>query len=94
MSASISDAAEQQTEKARHVSGAVEDANQITHAAASSAQEISSAVEQLSELAQGLQAIASQFKVGSELEAKINADNKQGQAVEAEAPELIAEVAG
>jgi len=94
MSASISDAAEQQTEKARHVSGAVEDANQITHAAASSAQEMSSAVEQLSELAQGLQAIASQFKVGSELEAKINADNKQGQAVEAEAPELIAEVAG
>jgi len=94
ISTSISEATEQQTEKARHVSVAVEDAHRITHAAALSAQEISSAVEQLSELAQSLQAIASQFKVGSELGAKVNADNKQGQTVESKAPELIAEVVG
>ncbi len=81
MSKSISTATEQQAEKAKRVSGAVEEANQITHAAAASAQEISSAVEQLSELAQDLQAIAGQFKVEGETEAYANENNGRGSAV-------------
>ncbi len=83
MSKSISAATEQQTEKARHVSGAVEDANQITHSAALSAQEISGAVSQLSELAQGLQAIAGQFKVEGESNTQIAEEKGQNQAADA-----------
>jgi len=83
MSRSISAETEQQTEKAKHVSIAVEDANQITHTAALSAQEISVAVEQLSELAKALRAIAGQFKVEGKTETGAGGSNGQGQVVEA-----------
>ncbi|MGO9412413.1 MAG: methyl-accepting chemotaxis protein [Spirochaetia bacterium] len=95
MSKSISAATEQQTERATHVSSAVEDANQITHAAASSAQEISSAVGQLSELAQELQAIAGQFRVDNGPEAHVAEENEQGQAIDrAKSLELVASPEG
>jgi methyl-accepting chemotaxis protein len=83
MSQSIFAATEEQTEKAKHVSHAVEDANQITHTAAQSAEEISSAVEQLSSLARGLQAIAGQFKAKIVAEAHPNGGNGQDGVVEA-----------
>jgi methyl-accepting chemotaxis protein len=64
MSQSISAATEEQTTNAKQVSKAVENVNDITQAAASAAEETSAATEQLSTMAQELQKLMSQFKVG------------------------------
>ncbi|HTP59331.1 MAG TPA: methyl-accepting chemotaxis protein, partial [Spirochaetia bacterium] len=64
MSASISAAAEEQTTNARQVSKAVENVNDLTQAAASAAAEMSAATEQLSTMAQELERMMDQFKVG------------------------------
>jgi len=64
MSQSISAATEEQTTNAKQVSKAVENVNELTQGAASAAEEMSSSTEQLSSMAQELQRLMSQFKVG------------------------------
>ena len=63
MSQSISAATEEQTTNAKQVSKAVESVNELTQAAASSAEEMSAATEQLSGMAQELQRLVAQFKI-------------------------------
>jgi methyl-accepting chemotaxis protein len=64
MSQSISAATEEQTTNAKQVSGAVENVNEVTQSAASAAEEMSSATEQLASMAQELQHLMAQFKIG------------------------------
>jgi len=64
MSQSISAATAEQTTNAKQVSKAVENVNNITQSAASAAEETSAATEQLSTMAQELQRLMSQFKIG------------------------------
>ncbi len=64
MSSSISAAAEEQTTNAKQVSKAVENVNELTQTAASAAAQMSAATEQLSSMAQELQRMMEQFKVG------------------------------
>jgi ABC-type transporter Mla subunit MlaD len=64
MSQSISAATEEQTTNAKQVSKAVENVNDLTQSAASAAEETSAATEQLSTMAQELQRLMTQFKVG------------------------------
>lgn len=65
MSQSISAATEEQTTNAKQVSKAVESVNDLTQSAASAAEEMSAATEQLSSMAQELQRLMAQFKVGN-----------------------------
>jgi methyl-accepting chemotaxis protein len=65
MSQSISAATEEQTTNAKQVSKAVENVNEVTQSAASAAEEMSSATQQLAVLAQDLQRMTSQFKIGT-----------------------------
>jgi methyl-accepting chemotaxis protein len=69
MSSSISAATEEQTTNAKQVSTAVESVNEITQTAASAAEEMSSATRQLSRMAQDLQGLMSQFKIGDDTKA-------------------------
>ena len=64
MSQSISAAAEEQTTNARQVSRAVENVNEVTQSAASAAEEMSAATAELAGLAQELQQMTAQFKIG------------------------------
>ncbi len=64
MSQSISAAAEEQTTNARQVSHAVENVNEVTQTAASAAEEMSAATAELAGLAQELQQMTAQFKIG------------------------------
>ncbi len=64
MSSSISAATEEQTANAKQVSKAVENVNELTQSAASAAEEMSAATEQLSNMAQELQRMMEQFRVG------------------------------
>jgi methyl-accepting chemotaxis protein len=64
MSQSISAATEEQTTNAKQVSTAVENVNELTQSAASAAAEMSSATEQLASMAQELQRMMAQFKIG------------------------------
>ncbi|HET6486483.1 MAG TPA: methyl-accepting chemotaxis protein, partial [Spirochaetia bacterium] len=64
MSLSISAATEEQTTNAKQVSRAVENVNEITQNAASAAEEMSSATTQLSGMAQELQRLMGQFRIG------------------------------
>ncbi len=66
MSQSISAATEEQTTNAKQVSAAVENVNDLTQAAASAAEEMSAATVQLSNLAQELQRLMGQFKIGDD----------------------------
>ena len=66
MSQSISAATEEQTTNAKQVSRAVENVNEVTQTAAASAEEMSAATEQLAGLAQELQAMTAQFKIGED----------------------------
>jgi methyl-accepting chemotaxis protein len=67
MSQSISAAAEEQTTNARQVSHAVENVNEVTQTAASAAEEMSAATAELTGLAQELQQMTAQFKIGEEI---------------------------
>ncbi len=64
MSLSISAATDEQTTNARQVSQEVENVNELTQNAASSAEEMSAATAQLSMMAQELQKLVGQFKIG------------------------------
>jgi len=64
MSQSISAATEEQTTNAKQVSSAVENVNDVTQSAASAAEQMSSSTEQLAQMAQELQRMVAQFKVG------------------------------
>ncbi len=66
MSQSISAAAAEQTTNARQVAKAVESVNEITQGAAAAAEQMSSSTEQLAGLAQELQQLVAQFKIGTE----------------------------
>jgi len=66
MSSSISAAAEEQSTNAKQVSKAMEDVNELTQSAASAAEEMSAATEHLSGMAQELQRVTGQFKIGEE----------------------------
>ncbi len=64
MSSSISAATAEQTTNAKQVSKAVENVNELTLSAASAAEEMSAATQQLSGMAQELQRVMGQFKIG------------------------------
>jgi methyl-accepting chemotaxis protein len=68
MSQSISAATEEQTTNSKQVSKAIESVNELTQQAASAAEEMSSATVELSGLAQRLQAVVEQFKLGADVE--------------------------
>ena len=68
MSQSISAATEEQTTNAKQVSAAVENVNDVTQAAASAAEEMSASTEQLAQMAQELQGMTAQFKIGDDRE--------------------------
>ncbi len=71
MSQSISAAAGEQTTNARQVAKAVESVNEITQGAAAAAEQMSSSTEQLSGLAQELQQLVAQFKIGAETQGPV-----------------------
>jgi methyl-accepting chemotaxis protein len=73
MSQSISAAAGEQTTNAHQVAKAVESVNEITQGAAAAAEQMSSSTEQLSGLAQELQQLVAQFKIGAEASVKTDA---------------------
>ena len=64
MSRSISAATEEQTTSAKQVSQAVENVNDLTQSAASAAEEMSAATAQLATMAQEMQRLMGQFKIG------------------------------
>ena len=64
MSQSISAATEQQNVNARQISKAVDSVNELTQKAAAAAEEMSASTEQLSSMAQQLQGMTVQFKIG------------------------------
>ena len=68
MSQSISAATEEQTTNAKQVSAAVENVNDVTQAAASAAEQMSASTEQLAQMAQELQGMTAQFKIGDDRE--------------------------
>jgi len=81
MSQSISAAAEEQTTNARQVSHAVENVNEVTQTAASAAEEMSAATAELAGLAQELQQMTAQFKIGEGI-TPMRSGQKQVTAVE------------
>jgi methyl-accepting chemotaxis protein len=66
MSQSISAATEEQTTNAKQVSKAVENVNDLTQSAASAAEQMSAATQQLSTMAQQMQRLMTQFKIGAQ----------------------------
>jgi hemerythrin-like metal-binding protein len=97
MSLSISAATEEQTTNARQVSKAVENVNELTQSAASSAEEMSAATGQLSMMAQELQRLVGQFKIdghGSGANAKSNGDPTDHAAIGNEPAGAAAPAAG
>jgi methyl-accepting chemotaxis protein len=66
MSQSISAATEEQTTNAKQVAKAIENVNELTQQAASSAEEMSAATEELSTLAQQMQRLVEQFRLSEE----------------------------
>ena len=78
MSQSISAATEEQSSNARQVTKAVENVNEVTQSAATAAEQMSAATEQLSMMAQELQRLTAQFKIGNggEVKAEVAAVSK------------------
>ncbi|HEY9593853.1 MAG TPA: methyl-accepting chemotaxis protein, partial [Spirochaetia bacterium] len=66
MSQSISAATEEQTTNAKQLSKAVEDVNEVTQGAASAAEQMSASTAQLTVMAQELQGLVEQFRIGGE----------------------------
>jgi methyl-accepting chemotaxis protein len=71
MSLGISNATEEQTTNARQVSKAVETVNELTQSAAASAVQMSNATEKLLVMAQDLDRLVAQFKIGAEAESPV-----------------------
>jgi len=72
MSASISAAAAEQSTNAKQVSKAMEDVNELTQSAASAAEQMSAATEHLSGMAQELQRMMAQFRIGEESDPSVS----------------------